>query len=208
MSDAQRPELRVTVFSDYICPFCYIGFVRLERLRTDYDLKVNWCMLEIHPDNPPEGRPVADLGYSDAQWADMMGHLGDMAREEGVIISPHTRTTNSQRALRLAEAAKEDGPAVFYALHRRLFEAYLGEGRNIGDPEVLRAIAEQTGVGPETLERAWSDPRYGARLEQNLAAARELEVTGTPTFFIGESKLVGAVPAANLLHAARLATAG
>ncbi|HQU17247.1 MAG TPA: DsbA family protein [Gammaproteobacteria bacterium] len=117
-------------------------------------------------------------------------------------------SSSSRRALRLAEVAKEDGPAVFYALHRRLFEAYLGEGRNIGDPEVLRAIAEQTGVGPETLERAWSDPRYGARLEQNLAAARELEVTGTPTFFIGESKLVGAVPAANLLHAARLATAG
>ena len=58
-----KPELKVTVFSDYICPFCYIGDARLNRLRTRFELKVNWCFLEIHPETPPEGRPVRELGY-------------------------------------------------------------------------------------------------------------------------------------------------
>ena len=44
-----KPELRISVFSDYSCPFCYIGSRRLRRLGERYDLKVNWCGLEIHP---------------------------------------------------------------------------------------------------------------------------------------------------------------
>lgn len=198
-----RPPLRVTVFSDYICPFCYIGFLRLERLRADYDLRVNWCLIEIHPDNPPEGRAVAELGYSEEDWSAMMGSLGEMACEEGVTISPHTRTTNSRRALLLAEAAKEEGAEVFYALHRRLFEVYLGAGRNIADPDLLRTLAAEAGAAPGLAERAWSEPRYADRLQRNLAAAVELGVTGTPTFFIGERRLTGALPVEALRHVAR-----
>ena len=55
MAVTDKPELLVTVFTDYICPFCYVGDVRLERLRTDYDLKINWCFLEIHPETPSTG---------------------------------------------------------------------------------------------------------------------------------------------------------
>mgnify|MGYP001821638697 FL=1 len=46
---AVLPELKVTVYSDYICPFCYVGNHRLQRLRDSYELKINWCLLEIHP---------------------------------------------------------------------------------------------------------------------------------------------------------------
>lgn len=67
MTMGTKPQVLVTVFSDYICPFCYLGFLRLERLRDRYDLKVNCCGLEIHPENPPEGQPVAALGYGAAQ---------------------------------------------------------------------------------------------------------------------------------------------
>ena len=66
MTDA-KPTLLVTVFSDFICPFCYVGHVRLNRLRDLYDLKVNCCFVEIHPETPPEGRPVNELGYPEAQ---------------------------------------------------------------------------------------------------------------------------------------------
>jgi len=74
-----------------------------------------------------------------------------------------------------------------------LFEAYFGEARNLGDVEVLRELAAETGVSEEIVARAWEDPQYPARLHQNLKVAQELEVTGTPTYFIGERKLTGAL---------------
>ena len=103
----------------------------------------------------------------------------------------------------LAEAVKEAGSEAFYRLHRRLFEAYFGEGQNIGDRDVLRQLADACGVGEKTVESAWSDPRYARRLEQNLATARELKVTGTPTFFFAERAISGAVTSAQLCSAAR-----
>ncbi len=198
-----KPQLDVTVFSDYICPFCYIGSVRLARLRDAYDLRVHWASLEIHPDNPPEGRPVEALGYPPEQWARMMAALYRMAEEEGVYIKPRTFTTNSHRALLLAEAAKEEGEDIFYRLHDRLFAAYLGEGRNIGEAAVLRELAQESGISAPTVARAWSEPHFEQRLQANRVRAARLGVSGTPTFLLGDRYLVpGAVPTATLREAA------
>ncbi len=208
MDNRRLPELRVTVFSDYICPFCYIGDVRLARLREDYDLKVNWCSIEIHPETPPLGRPVSELNYSPQQWQAMMDGLARMAAQEGLHFAPHETTTNSHRALLLAEAAKSEGATVFYALHGALFKGYFSDGLNIGDEAVLRRMAEESGMRAETVESAWHDTRYADRLEHNLAAARELGVSATPTFFIGQQKLTGAVTVDELQKAAAAALSG
>ncbi len=203
MTIDKKPELRVTVFSDYICPFCYIGDVRLNKLRKDYDLKVNWCFLEIHPDTPAEGMSVTKLDYTEERFRDLMDGFYQMAKEEGLEVSKHRFTTNSHLALLLAEAAKGEGTEVFYRLHRRIFEAYYGEEQNIGDKDVLKQLADDCGIDKETVDNAWSDPRYARRLEQNLATARELNVTGTPTFFFAEGAISGAVTSAQLCSAAR-----
>jgi predicted DsbA family dithiol-disulfide isomerase len=200
-----RPQLLVTVFSDYICPFCYIGDRRVNRLREWYDLKIHWRPLEIHPDTPVTGKPVSELGYPPAQWAQMMGSLDRMAREEGLTLAERTFTTNSHRALLLAEAAKEAGAETFYKLHERLFEAYFCDQLNIGDLEVLANISRETGVPAEQMEKAWSDPAYESVLQENLATARRLRITGTPTFIIGKQVLVGVVPLEQLRKAAEIA---
>jgi predicted DsbA family dithiol-disulfide isomerase len=206
MSDA-KPELRVTVFSDYICPFCYIGSERLQRLRADYELRVNWCHIEIHPETPAGGWPIERLGYDPARWRQLMASLRRLAAEEGLDMREHDFTTSSHSALLLAEAAKEEGAPSFYALHQRLFDAFFRDGRNIGDREVLATLAAEVGMGPEVAARAWSEARYAERLGQYLAAARELQVQATPTFFIGDARLDGAVPLASLEAAARAAVA-
>lgn len=198
-----KPALAVTVFSDYICPFCYIGSVRLARLRDEYELSVEWAGLEIHPDNPPEGRPVEALGYPPKRWAQMMSALYRMAEEEGVYIKARSFTTNSHKALLLAEAAKEEGEATFYRLHDRLFQAYLGEGQNIGEVEVLRRLAQESGMEAHAAERAWSEPYYEQRLRASHVRAARLGITGTPTYLFGDRYLLpGAVPTAVLREAA------
>jgi len=195
MAVTEKPELLATVFTDYICPFCYIGDVRLDRLREDYDLRINWCFLEIHPQTPAAGMDSSELGYSEPKWQQMMDNLSRLAGEEGISFRPQTFTTNSHKALLLAEAAREDGAAVFYALHRRLFEAYFTEGQNIGEQAVLEQLAGAAGVSDAVLSRAWSDEKYTQRLEQYLAAARELDVRATPTIFFAERQRIdGALP--------------
>jgi predicted DsbA family dithiol-disulfide isomerase len=195
MAVTGKPELLATVFTDYICPFCYVGDVRLDRLREDYTLRVNWCFLELHPETPVEGMDASCLGYPDSKWQQMMDNLSRLAREEGISFRPQTFTTNSHKSLLLAEAAREDGAEVFYALHRRLFEAFFTAGNNIGDETVLKELASEAGVSNEVLSRAWTDARYEERLGQYRAAAAELDVRATPTIFFGEQqRLDGALP--------------
>jgi len=201
LSHLTKPELLVTLFTDYICPFCFIGDLRLEKLGKEFDLKINFRFVEIHPDNPVEGRPVEELGYSKEEWDYMIGELGEMAREEGVVLKGQSFTTNSHKALLLAEAAKKERRDVFYQLNRSLFEAYFIQGENIGNPDILRRLASEAGVAEETVELAWSDQKYEEVLKKNLAAAIGLGLTGTPAFLIGQRKLVGALPTENLLRA-------
>ena len=101
----------------------------------------------------------------------MMENLDRMGKVEGVVFSERTFTTNSHKALLLAEAAKEEGPEVFEALNEGLFRAYFTEGRNIGDPRVLREVAEAAAVPSGRIGQAWSDPAYEERLARDHAAA-------------------------------------
>lgn len=202
-----KPELLVTVYSDYICPFCYIGHVRLARLRNEYDLKINWRFIEIHPETPAKGQSVDELGYEPEQWKLMMDNLKQMASEDGIEIGDHRMTTNSHKALLLAEAAKQQGREIFYDLNENIFKAWFSEGRNIGDHTVLQDIAECSGVSRETVERAWRDEKYEEKLKNNLMNAVSLSVTATPTFFFGKNKLTGAVPEAVLRDAAKIEVA-
>lgn len=195
MTLPEKPVLRATVFSDYICPFCYVGDVRLQRLRAEYDLKINWCFLEIHPETPAAGMSIDRLGYPEPQWRRMMDTLDVLAAEEGLDLRNHDFTTCSHQALLLAEAAREAGAAVFYRLHRRLFEAFFCEGRNIGDPGELRALARECGLDDAAVARVRDVPRYEERLAHYRAAARDLGVQATPTIFFGtRQRLDGVQP--------------
>jgi len=195
-------SISVTVFSDYICPFCYVGAHRLLQLTDEFDLDILWANIEIHPDTPAEGKPVEELGYPPDQWRQMMAALSRMAEDEGLPIVERTFTTNSRRALLLAEAAKDAGRETFACIHERLFRAYFGERRNIGDPEVLREIGAACGMSEDRIEAAWTDADVADRLLQYHEAAARIGVNGTPTYVIDNRRaLVGAVETEDLRRA-------
>ena len=197
-----KPRLKVTVFSDYICPFCYVGDARLDKLREGYELDVDWCFFEIHPDNPAEGKPVEELGYPPEQWQRMMENLEQMAKNDQLPLAPRTFTTNSHSALLLAEATRALAPDAFDKLHKRLFEAYFAERQNIGDREVLEKIAKACGIPDDVVARAWSDPVYEERLRSQYHRAAQIGVQGVPAYLFGRYVVSGAVPAQTLYQAA------
>jgi len=206
-NDQQKPLLRVTLFTDYICPFCYIGDLRLQHLQNDYEVLVNFRFIEIHPDTPAQGTTIDTLDYSDEQWQGMMDGLVEMAREEDITFAPVRMLANSHRALLLAEAVKKEGRDIFYAFNQALYREYFLSGRNIGDVEVLRKIAQDSGVSDSVIENAWSDAELEKILQMNMNMAVKAEVSGTPTFFIGQQRLTGAVPVSTLRQAAEAAIA-
>lgn len=186
-----------------------MGERRLARLSGSFELKVERSFLEIHPETPPEGKPVSSLGYAPERWAEMTANLARMGKQENIAFIDRTFTTNSHKALLLAEAARDLDAVIFEDLNERLFRAYFSEGRNIGEAAVLRKIAEAAGVPGEMAELAWSLPLYEERLKGQHETASRIGVTAVPTFIIGNRWIVeGAVPVDMLRKVAKEAAAG
>jgi predicted DsbA family dithiol-disulfide isomerase len=196
------PELKITVFSDYICPFCYVGHHRLMRLQDTYDLKINWCFIEIHPENSPEGEPTTSLDYPSEQWNLLMQGLKKVAAEEGIPIAEHTFTTNSKDAILLSEYCKTLGRELFYKLHESLFNAFFVDEKNIGDREVLKDIANKCGIDDETINNAWQDKTSKQTILRSFDQARKYEIQSVPSFIFGERVLTGVVEESTMRSAA------
>ena len=204
-----KPEVKVSVITDYICPFCFIGHKRLEALREFYDLKIHWCFVEIHPDTPIEGQSTKMFNYSDTHWNTLMENLQQLAKEENIQFSAQTSTSNSRKALLLAEACKSLGAEKFYPLHERLFEAFFIDGLNIGDEKILRDIAKQCDIPDSLLEQAWSvEHAHGPAdtvpkpLLPYLQYAGALQSRSVPTYVFGKEMLNGAIETSALKQAA------
>ncbi|VAW72520.1 hypothetical protein MNBD_GAMMA10-1292 [hydrothermal vent metagenome] len=205
-----KPELKISILSDYICPFCFFGDLRLDVLRENYALKINWCFIEIHPETPASSVSTRQLNYSDEAWSSISSNLQELAKEEGIQLCEQTFTTNSRKALLLAEACKSLGADIFYPLHQHIFNDYFIEGKNIGDEDVLRSIARQHDIPENIIHQAWNDDftngppdSVPASLLKYLQYAGSLQVKSVPTFIIGEQVLNGVITREKLIEAAR-----
>ena len=112
-----KPELKISVFSDYICPFCYVGNKRLKTLNAHYDLKINWCFIETHPETPIDGSNFKDLPYTDEELFKLTNNLDMMVSEEDISLLKQSITANSHKAILLSEACKALGKETFYQIH-------------------------------------------------------------------------------------------
>ena len=197
------PELNISVYSDYICPFCYVGHHRLQRLRDSYELKINWCFLEIHPEISAKGEAIDSLDYPSEQWLMMLDNLERISDEENIPLSKLSFITNSKDALLLSEAAKQCGRETFYDLHERLFNAYFVDGINIGDRQKLKEIADICNIDDEIIESAWTDKTYQQRLLDNFSSARQHRIQSVPSFVFGDEVLTGVVAESTFRDAAK-----
>jgi predicted DsbA family dithiol-disulfide isomerase len=150
---------------------------------------VEWKGLEIHPNLPPLGRPREQLFKDDFQRM-VEESMNVLADEVGLEMRLPTLISNTHLALEAAEFARENGG--FDAFHRRLFEAYLQDGKNIGDVEVLVNLADELGLDGEALRQALAEHRYQARLQQVSQEAARLGIRSTPTFVVGDQRVSGA----------------
>jgi predicted DsbA family dithiol-disulfide isomerase len=184
--------LEIVMFSDYICPFCYVGFETIRRLKPEFDIRLEWRGFQIHPDWPAEGIAIDKVrGLGDgASRVALWKRISAMAETVGFSMKPPAVLTNSRAALAATEFARESGRDE--ALEERLYRAYFNHGENIGDPGVVARLAAEAGLDAGEVADAIKSPKYEMRLKNNSLAAHQRGVSGVPTFFIGEFPLVGA----------------
>lgn len=184
-------RISIVAYSDYVCPWCYIGLERIERLRREYPVDVAWRPFELHPETPRGGARLSGRLGSRERAAAYADNILALARESGLSMRMPEVVVNSHLALEAAECAREHGG--FAAYHRGLFRAYFEEGRDIGDTDVLCDVARACGVDDQRLREALADGRYAALVDRVTDEARADEVLSTPTYiFSGGFRMTGA----------------
>jgi len=124
----------------------------------------------------------------------MIDHVGAFFEARGLRYNPHPDLVpNSRAALRLGELARSIG--VFEPFHQSLMDAYWDQGRDIGDRDVLRELAEKAGVPPDEADDVLATDRYLDAVENSTREAVTIGVTGVPAFLLERRLLVlGAQP--------------
>jgi len=167
--------------------------VRIERLRTEHNVKIEWVHFPLHPETPAEGRSLAELfaGRGVDRTA-MHAQMKARMDAEGLPYGERTMTYNSRLAQELGKWA--DTQPGGEAIHDAMFRAYFVEARNIGDPAVLLEIVDKLGLSSEDAREVIEKRTFKDAVDQDWALSRQLGVTGVPTFVAGGYGVVGAQP--------------
>ena len=172
--------MQALVWSDYICPWAYLGRDRTTLLRS-LGVDVVPMPYELHPEIPPEGRTHRPEG----RLAQVYAGIADECAVVGLPFRAPTRTPNSRRALATAEIVRIHEPAQFTAIDDALFRAHFVEGRDLGDAQVLDEIVTSVGLAPDDV-RAEVDRGEGeAAVTASMVRAHANGVAATPAWLFG-----------------------
>lgn len=206
-------KVRIDIWSDVICPWCYIGKRRLETALQGFehadDVELHWHAFQLDPSHP-QGRqePVHDMlakkfGAPAAQVRAMTRQVTEVAAGDGLHYALDraiaVNTLDAHRLNRLADKYGLGG-----AMHERLLRAHLCEGEIVDDLDVLVRLGAEVGVPPEEAERALRGDDFAAEVADDIDHARRLGVTGVPFFVLNNAYGVsGAQPVGTFLAALR-----
>jgi len=181
------------LFSDYVCPWCYLGDNRVKKLAQAFDIEVRRVHFPLHPETPAEGRTLEELFRCGPEEvaAKNRNMQGLMAAEE-LPYGPRSHTYNSRLAQEVGTWAETQPGGS--AIHDKFFEAYFVDNRNIGDVDVIVDIVRAAGLNEGEARTVIEERRYKDAVDADWAKSGQYGVTGVPTFVAGGHGLVGAQP--------------
>ena len=204
-------QLTVDIWSDVVCPWCYIGKRRFEAALSQFehrdDVTVLWHSFELDPDAPPvaEGRSAerlaAKYGMTVEEAAGRQAEITTLAAQDGLTYDlAESRGGNTFDAHRLIHLAAEH--RLGDAAMERLMRAYFSEREAIGDRDTLQRLAVEAGLPAEEVREVLEGERYADAVRADERAATQIGIRGVPFFVLGRKYGVsGAQPAEILLQA-------
>jgi|WetSurMetagenome_2_1015567.scaffolds.fasta_scaffold03425_5 predicted DsbA family dithiol-disulfide isomerase len=189
----------VEVYADFICPWCYIGLDRLNRLVKDRAVLLHWNPYLLRPDIPRGGVPLSSVlppGRLERAEAAVL----EATQAAGLPLNRPDMMPNTRKAHEIGMLAEAKGLGDVY--HRAVFNAYFVQARNIGDEQVLADIAEEAGLAREEVLGVIHSGRY--RTEVGLATTEAFQrgIRSVPNFIFPSGKgFSGAQPYEAFLNA-------
>jgi predicted DsbA family dithiol-disulfide isomerase len=180
-------SITIRVYSDYVCPFCYLADFPLREAIRGKDVAVEWMPFELRPEPTPTLRPEGD--YLQRAWSQS---IYPIAARMGVTITlpPVSPQPHTHLAFEGYQFAKEKGKGDAYNI--RVLEAFFRDGEDIGDLAVLTRIAGEVGLDEGEYAEALRSRAYRDAHQRALRHAYEVErVDGVPLFVIGDRRLSG-----------------
>jgi predicted DsbA family dithiol-disulfide isomerase len=191
----------ITVYSDYVCPFCYLGRESLRRYQADReaDLEIDWHPFDLRASKRrPDGSidHSVDDGKDEAYFEQARENVRRLQERYDVEMTLEiAMEVDSLPAQVVSYRVKQTEPyETWLAFDEALLAALWADGRDIGDEAVLADIAEEVGLDPEVVHEALDDEALRAELREQFDAAREQGVSGVPTFTYDGYAARGAVP--------------
>ncbi|HEY7536075.1 MAG TPA: DsbA family protein [Thermodesulfobacteriota bacterium] len=172
--------MKVTVYYDYICPYCFLGTKRVERLTQEFEMTVEWKGIEIHPEIPPQGVKRTRT----FKFQQVSENIKEMSQEDNLEINLPGTVANSRLSLEASEFAKSKDR--FREFHNSVYEAYFQKGENIGNIDVILDIGEKNGLEINELEECLKKRTMLKKIADNGKAAEIDQVLGVPTFLFGK----------------------
>jgi len=168
--------------------------VRIEKLKTEHNVRVEWVHFPLHPETPPQGIALAELfrGRSPEQRQAMHAQMKARMDAEGLPYGERTMTYNSRLAQEVGKWA--DTQPGGEALHDAFFRAYFVDARDISSVDVILDIVKQAGLSVEGARDVIEKRTFKDAVDADWKLSREYGITGVPTFVAGTHGVVGAQP--------------
>ncbi len=195
MNSPKPSPIKVDIWSDVACPWCFIGKRRFEQALAKWDgeVEVEFHSFELAPDTPVDfaGSEVDFLadykGMEPDQVRQMLNQVAEMASGEGLAYDfdalQHTKTLLAHEALHHAKSL-----GLQAELKERLLSAYFEQGRHIGRVDELVELAAEVGIEAEDMRAALESHRWANEVQADIAQARAYGINGVP-FFVFNGKL-------------------
>lgn len=205
--------MKIEIWSDVMCPFCYIGKRNFEKALTQFaekeKIEIVWKSFQLDASVPDiatesyEEYLVKRKGLSAEQVKGMLQNVTQMAREAGLDYHfDRSVIVNSLKAHRLIQFAKTRN--LGDEAEERLFHAFFTEGKSIADIDTLTQLGVEIGLDATELQAAFTDELYAYQVNQDIQEARQIGVNGVPFFVFNRKYAIsGAQPPQAFLETLR-----
>lgn len=192
-------KMSIDIVSDIACPWCAIGYARLERameqLAAEYEFEVQWHAFELNPDSRGDGEPILPAlarkyGRSEDELRATQNQMMTVATDLGLNFEKiqERLVCNTFDAHRLVKWAGEQGQQT--ALKQALFTAYFGKAENVSDHDILIKCVESLGLDSAKAKAVLESDQYAAAVREDEAKYQQAGVTGVPAYIVNGKYLI------------------
>ena len=175
----------IKVFSDYSCPFCYIGFSIIDRLKKEKpELIIEWIPYELNPDTPSQGREITK-DVSPEQLEVAYKRILRLGSEYGLVYNNRIKSFNTHRLHKASQYANSKDK--FYEFSKEAFKAIFEDGKNVSDPSIINEIAILVGLDSVDMNKQIDEGLFDQLMEKSKNLVSVYDIDSVPSFIVNDN---------------------